>query len=174
MRLLRRLRSWLWLVLLLAGPPTALIHFVGWPLPHHWPQRQEWNQWVADPLTRPVIIDLFAIGMWLLWAVLLYAVITDITTRVRRVVRAGPRLPPLPATMQAAASGILGAAVFGTGTAAANPPATAPVHPPTPAAATHNPAPPPAPPTTPADGRTPAGAPPPGAADTGRPGLPRA
>src|SRR5260370_211993 len=96
MRLLRRLRSWLWLVLLLAGPPTALIHFVGWPLPHHWPQRQEWNQWVADPLTRPVIIDLFAIGMWLLWAVLLYAVITDITTPAPRAVPPRPPPPPLP------------------------------------------------------------------------------
>src|SRR5260370_31260484 len=113
-----RLRALAWLVVLLAGLPTALVYYVGWPLPNHWPHRQEWQQWVADPLTRPVVIDTFAILAWLLWAVLLYTALVAVTTRLRRIAHAPSRLqlPPLPTTMQAAASGVLAAAVFGTRT----------------------------------------------------------
>jgi hypothetical protein len=134
---LRRLRAIVWLAFLLAAPPVALVRYIGWPLPRHWPTSVEWNRYLAEPLTRASVIDLFAIAVWLMWAVLLYAVLADVTARIRRVVGGASRLrlPPLPAAMQATANGLLGAAVFSTGaTVAATPP-----HPPVPAAAPHIP-----------------------------------
>jgi DNA-binding SARP family transcriptional activator len=125
MRLARGLWSLSWLTILLAGIPAALVHYVGWPLPDHWPTRPEAEQWVAQPLTRSAVIGAVAVLMWLLWALLVYALVVEILTSTRRAVRAlrRLRLPPLPTPMQATASGVLGAAVFGmpTGTAAAAP-----------------------------------------------------
>jgi len=129
MRLARGLWSLGWLTVLLAGIPAALVHYVGWPLPDHWPTRPDWERWVAQPLTPSAIIGTAAVLIWLLWALLVYALVVEILTRTRRVVRAlrRLRLPPLPTPMQATASGVLGAAVFGmpTGTAAPPPPAVA-------------------------------------------------
>jgi hypothetical protein len=139
-RLLRRARTGVWLCVLLAVPPVALIRYVGFPLPRHWPTRAQWEQWVAQPLTGGAVIDLFAITVWLAWAVLAYAVLVDLTGWIGRLARRGPRLrlPPLPAALQATANGILGAAVLGAGTHPAHPAAAA--RPPTAAAATHHPA----------------------------------
>ncbi|GIH21374.1 hypothetical protein [Rugosimonospora africana] len=139
-RWLRRLRAGLWLAILLATPPAALMRYIGWPLPHHLPARSQWLVFLDQPVTRDHVIDLFAIAVWLMWAALVYAVLVDLTTGIRRLTRRGPRLrlPPLPAALQATANGLLGAAVFGTGTAAA----ATPPHPPTPAAAPHWPTPP--------------------------------
>ncbi len=135
-RLLRRARSAVWLLLLLAVPPGALIHFFGWPLPHHWPTRAQWGQWATQPLTRAGVIDLFAIAVWLMWAVFVYAVLADLSAWIARLARRGPRLhlPPLPAAVQATANGILGAAVFSAGTHPAHPTIAVP-QPPVPAAA---------------------------------------
>jgi hypothetical protein len=125
-RLARGLWSLGWLTVLLAGIPAALVYYVGWPLPDHWPARPELEQWVAQPVTRPAIIGTAAVLIWLLWALLVYAVVVEVLVRVRRAVRAlrRLRLPPLPTPMQATASGVLGAAVFGlpTGTTAPAPP----------------------------------------------------
>jgi hypothetical protein len=134
---LRRLRAVLWLAVLLAAPPAALIRYVGWPLPDHRLTSVEWDQFLADPLTQTTAIDLFAIAIWLMWSVLLYAVLADLTARIRQLAGGASRLrlPPLPAAVQATANGLLGAAVFGTGTAAA----AAPPHPPVPASTTHTP-----------------------------------
>jgi DNA-binding SARP family transcriptional activator len=134
-RLLGRLWSLGWLLVLLVGVPAGLVRLVGWPLPHHWPTTREWQVWLEQPLTRTTLLDGAAIIGWLLWALLVYAVVVEVLTRARRVVRAaaGLRLPPLPTPLQATASGMLGAAVFGMPTGSAHPPAP-PVAPP-PAAA---------------------------------------
>jgi len=132
-RLLRGLWSLAWLVVLLLGLPAGLVHYIGWPLPHHWPTAHEWELWLAQPMTRTTLLHGAAIIGWLLWAALLYAVVVEILTRARRAVGwlRGMRLPPLPTPMQATASGMLGATVFGipTGSAhlAAPPMATPPV-----------------------------------------------
>jgi DNA-binding SARP family transcriptional activator len=138
-RLMRGLWSLAWLLALLVGVPAGLVHYIGWPLPHHWPTAQEWQLWLAKPLTRTTLLHGAAIIAWLLWALLLYAVMVEILTRARRAVGwlRGMRLPPLPTPMQATASGMLGAAVFGipTGSAhlaappAATPPVAAPMAP---------------------------------------------
>lgn len=129
-----RATAWLWTLLLLVGLPAGLAWFVGWPLPRRWPSRGEWDRWLQDPLTGRTLRDLFAVAVWLLWAVLGYAVLADLAARVRR--GAGRlrrlRLPPLPTALRAAANGLLGAAVVGTGTATVAVVATA--HPPAPAA----------------------------------------
>ncbi len=109
MRLARGLWSLGWLMVLLAGIPAALVSYVGWPLPDHWPTRPDWERWVQQPLTRPAVIGTFAILVWMLWAMLVYALVVEILTRTRRAVRAlrRLRLPPLPTPMQATASGVL-------------------------------------------------------------------
>jgi hypothetical protein len=121
-----------WLAVLLVGLPAALVYYIGWPLPGHWPSRDDWQQWVQQPLTRTTLLDTFAVLVWLLWAVLVYAIAVEIATRVRRVVGwlHGRRLPPLPTPMQAAASGLLGAAVFSMPTGTAHPPAPSVATPP--------------------------------------------
>lgn len=126
--------GFLWAVLLLVGLPVGLAHFVGWPLPHHWPTRAVWELWLKDRLVdRRTLTDLFAIVVWLIWAVLLYTFLADVAARVRRATRRlwrlVRRLRPFPP-----ARDVLGAAVVGTGTAAVSVVATA--HPPVLAAAT--------------------------------------
>src|SRR6266542_3845380 len=113
-----------WLAILLVGVPAALVGYVGWPLPDHWPTRPEWERWVQQPLTRPAVIGGFAVLIWLMWAALVYALLVEVLTRVRRLAGRlrGTRLPPLPTPMQATASGMLGAAVFAMPAGAAHPP----------------------------------------------------
>src|SRR6266536_2793875 len=131
-RLLRRLWSLAWLLVLLAGVPAGLVRLVGWPLPDHWPTAGEWQVWLARPLTRTTLLDGAAIIGWLLWALLVYAVVVEVLTRARRVVRAAARLrlPTLPSPLQATASGMLGAAVFGMSTGSVHPPASPAAPPP--------------------------------------------
>ncbi len=138
-RLLHGVWSLGWLALALIGIPSALVHYIGWPFPDHWPTRPEWERWVAQPLTRPALLATFAVLVWLMWAGLVYALVVEIIIRIRRVAGwlRGRSLPPLPTPMQATASGMLGAAVFGVpaGTAhptaapVATPPVAAPTQP---------------------------------------------
>src|SRR4051794_28041856 len=109
MRFARGLWSLGWLMVLLVGIPAGLVHYIGWPFPDHLPSQAEWEQWAGQPLTRPVVIGTFAIVVWLLWAVLVYALVVGILTRTRRAVRIlrRLRLPPLPTPMQATANGVL-------------------------------------------------------------------
>src|SRR5439155_7925770 len=113
-RLVRGLWSLAWLAVLLLGLPVALVRYLGW----RWPQGDEWGELARRPLTRTTLIDTAAVAGWLLWAALVYAVVVEVLTRARRVVRrlAGLRLPTVPAPLQATASGMLGAAVFGMST----------------------------------------------------------
>src|SRR6266540_478602 len=113
-----------WLAILLVGVPAVLVRYLGWPLPDHWPTRPEWERWVQQPLTRPAVIGGFAVLIWLMWAALVYALLVEVLTRVRRLAGRlrGTRLPPLPTPMQATASGMLGAAVFAMPAGAAHPP----------------------------------------------------
>ncbi len=133
-RLLAGVLSGFWLVALLAGLPYVLTRYVGW----RWPLAPTWQQLVAHPFTTPVLLDLAAAIVWLLWAVLLYALAVDVARRIRRI---RVRLPTLPTPVQATASSLLGATVL----TLAAPPTPAPAAPVAPAAATLD-----QPPTTPA------------------------
>jgi hypothetical protein len=126
-RLARGVWSGFWLAVLLIGLPYVLIRYVGW----RWPLAPTWRQLVAHPFTTPVLVDLATAIVWLLWAVLLYALVVDIARRVRRI---RLRLPNLPTPVQAAASSLLGATVL-TLSAPPTPAQAAPI-PVTPATAT--------------------------------------
>jgi DNA-binding SARP family transcriptional activator len=119
--------GWLSAALLLVGLPVGLVRSVGWPLPHHWPTRAQWVLWLQNPIAdHRALVDLFAIALWLVWAVLLYAVLTDAAAQLRR---AGRRLWLLARRIRPiSARNLVGAAVVGTGTAAVTVVATA--HPP--------------------------------------------
>jgi DNA-binding SARP family transcriptional activator len=84
-RLVQAVWSLAWLAILLVGLPAGLVYFVGWPFPDHRPSPQEWQRWVAQPLTRSAVIGTFAVLIWLLWAMLVYALVREIVTRIRRV-----------------------------------------------------------------------------------------
>jgi hypothetical protein len=104
-RILRGVWSGFWLAVLLAGLPYVLTRYVGW----RWPLAPTWQQLVAHPFTTPVLVDLAAAIVWLLWAVLLYALTVDAARRIRRI---RLRLPTLPTPVQATASTLLGATVL--------------------------------------------------------------
>ena len=67
-RLLRGLLAVAMLAALLAGLPWALVHFIGWPLPHHIPTLPEIQTVLLSPMTTQFLLDLLACVLWLLWA----------------------------------------------------------------------------------------------------------
>ena len=52
------------LVVLLGGIPTALVHFIGWPLPHQMPTADTFRQ----PLSDQTLLKALAVVVWLAWA----------------------------------------------------------------------------------------------------------
>ncbi|SER77373.1 DNA-binding transcriptional activator of the SARP family [Lentzea xinjiangensis] len=56
------------LVALLAGLPSALTHFVGWPLPDHLPSWAEVQGVLLGPMTTTFLLDFLACLTWLVWA----------------------------------------------------------------------------------------------------------
>lgn len=127
--LLGRVRSTVGALILLVGLPIALVRLVGWPLPTRWPDRQQWVQWLEEPLTDGTLIGAAVVVAWLLWGVLVYAALAEIVLRLRRAVRWLRRLPrlPMPTPMQGLAGGMLGAVAFTTTTGTASAPPAAPV-----------------------------------------------
>lgn len=109
---------------LVLGMPVLLVRWVGWPLPQQWPDRQRWQLWLAQPLTEGSITAAVAVVAWLIWLVLVYALLAEIMLRLRATVRWLVRLPrlPLPTPMQGLAGGMLGAVAV---TAPATPAAAA-------------------------------------------------
>jgi DNA-binding SARP family transcriptional activator len=106
-----RLGSTLGVLSLLLGMPVVLVHWAGWPLPQQWPNRQQWQQWLHQPLTGGSITGTVAVVAWLIWLMLVYALLAEVVARLRRGVRFLRRLPrlPLPTPMQGLAGGVLGA-----------------------------------------------------------------
>ena len=89
------------LVLVLAGPPVALIGFVGNPLPSELPGLGE----IGDALTRTgiddrTIIKILALLAWLVWLQIAAAVLTEVAAQIRS--RPAPSLPVLPGFQPAA------------------------------------------------------------------------
>jgi hypothetical protein len=71
------------LVLLVAGVPWALWHFIGWPLPHTLPT---WTQVRArldeQGIPDQTLIDALAVVVWITWAVLVISVLVEIPAAV--------------------------------------------------------------------------------------------
>ncbi|WP_432844320.1 BTAD domain-containing putative transcriptional regulator [Dactylosporangium sp. CA-092794] len=83
-RLIVRAASLLTTLALLAGLPTALAFFVGWPLPRHVPTK--WAGW-AHVLTGgfpdTAVINLLAVALWLVWAAFCYSLAGEIAAARR-------------------------------------------------------------------------------------------
>ncbi|MEU8182056.1 hypothetical protein AB0B86_14960 [Micromonospora sp. NPDC049047] len=111
---------------LLAGPPVVLVLLVGPPV-RGWPSTEQVRAWVQQPLTEQTLTAALTIGAWLLWLLLAYTVAIRVLTRLRTTAGWLRRLP-LPTPLQATASGMAGAAVFGiaTNTATTAPPQPSP------------------------------------------------
>lgn len=60
----RALGALLLLAVLLGGIPLALVHFIGWPLPHHMPSQDTFRQ----PLSSQILLKALAVVVWLAWA----------------------------------------------------------------------------------------------------------
>lgn len=115
-RVVSALWSGFWLLVLLAAAPAGLVYLTLRTLrtlPDHWPTAQEWTASGQRPHWLPAMI-LVGLG-WMLWALIAVIVVREAIRRIRRVVGwlRGKPLPPLPTRMQATASGMIGAAVFG-------------------------------------------------------------
>lgn len=52
---------------LTAGLPWGLVHFVGWPLPHHVPTWDEVQMSLLSPMSGQFFIDTLAIICWIAW-----------------------------------------------------------------------------------------------------------
>ncbi|BCL14703.1 hypothetical protein GCM10017556_24420 [Micromonospora sagamiensis] len=112
-------------VLLVVVPPVLLVRLAGWPLPSR-PSLAELQQWVAEPITAQTVTAALTIGGWLLWLLVVAAVVLRVLVRVKAVARWMRRIP-LPTPLQATATGLAGVAVLGTNTATAAPAADQPV-----------------------------------------------
>ncbi|MEV0811376.1 hypothetical protein [Micromonospora sp. NPDC050200] len=112
------------LLLLLAVPPLVLVTVVGWPM-HGRPDLQQVRAWVTQPLTEQTMTAAFTVLAWLIWLLVAYTATVSAARRVRSGARWLRRMP-LPTPLQATATGMAGAAVFGASTHTA---ATGPAEP---------------------------------------------
>ncbi len=130
MRWPRQLMSLLSVLVLLTGPPLLLLTLIGPPI-SGLPSTAQVRAWVQQPLTEQTLTAALTIGAWLVWLMLAYTVAVRVVIRLRAT-SAWLRRLPLPTPLQATASGMAGAAVFGVTT---NTVPTAPTQPPHPVAA---------------------------------------
>ncbi|WP_341718818.1 BTAD domain-containing putative transcriptional regulator [Micromonospora sp. FIMYZ51] len=114
MRWPRQLMALLFVLVLLAGPPLLLLTLVGPPI-SGLPSTAQVRAWVQQPLTEQTLTAALTIAAWLVWLMLAYTVAVRILIRLRET-SAWLRRLPLPTPLQATASGMAGAAVFGVTT----------------------------------------------------------
>ncbi|SCL20358.1 DNA-binding transcriptional activator of the SARP family [Micromonospora pallida] len=124
MRWPRQVASVMVVVLLVVLPPVLLVRLAGWPLPSR-PSLAQLQRWVAEPITAQTVTAALTIGGWLLWLLVVAAVVLRVLARVKAVARWMRRVP-LPTPLQATATGLAGVAVFGTNAATAAPVADQP------------------------------------------------
>ncbi|MFY1684824.1 hypothetical protein ACN265_25205 [Micromonospora sp. WMMD730] len=129
MRWPRQLMSLIFVLAFLVGPPAVLLTVIGPPL-RGWPTTDQLRAWLQQPLTEETLTAGLAIGAWLIWLLVAYTVAVRVIIRLRATT-AWLRRMPLPTPLQATASGMAGAAVFGVAT---NTVTTTPPEPPQPLA----------------------------------------
>lgn len=88
------LLSTLFTLLLLVGPPIALVKFVGWPLPEGLPTMDEVTAASRSGIDDAVIINGLAILGWIVWAQIAVALLAEFGSVVRGL--PAPSLPVLP------------------------------------------------------------------------------
>lgn len=63
------------LLALLVGVPYGLAHWIGWPLPKHWPSSSKVKTTLASPVSDRLLLDVLACACWLLWAAFAFDVL---------------------------------------------------------------------------------------------------
>lgn len=109
---LRAFGALLVLVVLLGAVPFALVHFIGWPLPHQMPTMDQ----LRSPLTSDVLIKALAVVVWLAWAQFTACVIVELANARRGV--GIPAKVPAAAPSQFLARQLVAAVLMLTATAA--------------------------------------------------------
>jgi DNA-binding SARP family transcriptional activator len=67
------------LVSLVVGVPSALVHFVGWPLPHHLPSPAAVGRALdRHGIPAEALVDALAVVVWLTWATLVASLAVEI------------------------------------------------------------------------------------------------
>lgn len=69
------------LAALLGAIPYALVRYIGWPLPHHLPSSEVFNQ----AITPQVLLRALAVIVWLAWAQFVSCVLVELIAAVRGV-----------------------------------------------------------------------------------------
>lgn len=84
------------LLLLLVGPPLALAHFVGWPLPRTVPGLDEVATAARGGIDDMIVVKVLAVLAWLCWAQIALAATVEMAALARgRVARRAPVLAGL-------------------------------------------------------------------------------
>jgi hypothetical protein len=92
---------------LLAAPPAALIRYVGWPLPRSLSALPTASSLLTQPLSEDLLINALACLSWLLWALFIASLSTELFAAARGTT--APRIPGLH-PLQALAAAIISAA----------------------------------------------------------------
>ncbi|HEY3608607.1 MAG TPA: BTAD domain-containing putative transcriptional regulator [Pseudonocardiaceae bacterium] len=66
-RLLQGLIAAVVLAALVVGLPWALVHYVGWPLPHHVPTWPDLQAFLLTPMSVTFLLDFLACACWIVW-----------------------------------------------------------------------------------------------------------
>lgn len=90
--LLRGLLAAVVLAALVVGLPWALVHYVGWPLPHHVPTGPALQGFLLGPMNTTFLLDFLACACWIAW----FAFTLDIARCTADIAR-GARWPDLSA-----------------------------------------------------------------------------
>lgn len=86
---------------LLVGIPTALINFVGWPLPTVWPSLEQLRQFSQIGIADDTLAKTLAVIVWIAWLQIAVAIAAEVAAVVRR--RAARPLPLFPGLQPLAA-----------------------------------------------------------------------
>jgi DNA-binding SARP family transcriptional activator len=66
-RILRGVIAAVVLAALVVGLPWALVHYVGWPLPHHTPTWPELQGFLLTQISVTFVLDFLACACWIVW-----------------------------------------------------------------------------------------------------------
>ncbi len=83
------------LAALAAGVPWALVHFVGWPLPHHVPSAAQVGRALdRHGIPAQALVDALAVVVWISWVTVMASVCVEVPAALSG--RRPPRLAPSP------------------------------------------------------------------------------
>ncbi|MEO3852606.1 hypothetical protein ABGB09_34155 [Streptomyces sp. B8F3] len=124
-RLLRVALAAVVMAALLIGIPLGLAHYIGWPLPHDLPTREEAARFVTTELTTSHLLDILAFLLWPTWTLFAIDVARSILAATAGLPRPAHPYPRSPSHALAAA--LVGMLTLGPLAPSPRPPTAAPV-----------------------------------------------